>query len=66
MSPYQQGEIQLSNQEESGLGEIYFFNNLNKEKLNSQWNEIVDFGTSVQRSSRSAFGRPTGNDVSGH
>ena len=27
---------------------------------------LMDFGTSVWRSSRSAFGRPTGNDVSGH
>ena len=26
----------------------------------------VSFGTSMRRSSRSAFGRPTGNDVSGH
>ena len=24
------------------------------------------FGTSVRRTSRSVFGRPTGNDVSGH
>ena len=31
------------------------------------WESIKkDFGTSVRRSSRSAFGRSTGNDVSGH
>ena len=28
--------------------------------------KILIFGTSVRRSSRSAFGRPTGNNVSGH
>ena len=27
---------------------------------------LFSFGTSVRRSSRSAFGRSTGNDVSGH
>ena len=33
---------------------------------NSQLSVDQNIGTSVRRSSRSAFGLPTGNDVSGH
>ena len=40
--------------------------NLKNEDKDFLWHNLNRIGTSVRRSSRSVFGRPTGNNVSGH